>query len=194
MLSTQASTSSGITRRLLFLLLPISLLLSSCTTLQVGFEREPTPDQSAIGTLAALMLQGTQLSVEATRRAIPVTPTAVTGRVSGQICYPSERIPPMTLYLIAAGGAVTTLDTVANQVRYQIDLPPGEYIAFAWVEEYQLGGIYSQAVVCGLAEPCDDHSPARIPVSAGGTAANIDLCDWAFTASSLPVPPGLSLP
>jgi hypothetical protein len=180
-------------QRLTFILLGC-LILAGCATLQIGLEQKPTPDQDAIGTLAALMLQGTQYSAEATRLALPVTPTALTGAVSGQICYPSERIPPMTLYFISSSNAVTELNVVANQVRYQVDLPPGEYSSVAWVKEYQLGGLYSEAVVCGLTASCTDHDPVTFQVTAGQSIGNIDICDWAYTEASLPTPPGFTLP
>lgn len=170
------------------------IFLAGCATFQVGFERVPTPDLEAVGTLAHLMLQGTQYAAEATRLAIPITPTAVTGWVSGQLCYPSERIPPMKLYFRDENDVITELDTVANQARYTLELHPGEYISFAWVPEYQLGGLYSQAVLCAANENCTDHSPVQFEVIAGQSLTGIDLCDWAFSANALPIPSGFRLP
>ncbi|RPI85181.1 MAG: hypothetical protein EHM41_11515 [Chloroflexi bacterium] len=177
------------------LLLIISVSIMSCTSFEVGVERTPTPDTAAIGTLAALMVQGTRFAAQATERAIPMTPTPTTGQVRGQVCYPSERIPPMMVYFLNdSTGDLVDLQTGANQSRYQVDLPAGKYIAFAWVPDYEVGGLFSEAVVCGLFETCNDHSPSLFTVQPGDSINNIDLCDWAFPASSLPIPPGLELP
>lgn len=177
------------------LLLLIGISLISCAYVEVGIERTPTPDTEAVGTLAALMVQGTRFAAQATEKAIPIMPTPDTGQVSGQVCYPSERIPPMRIYFLNdSTGEMIDIQTVSNQSRYQVELPTGPYIAFAWVPDFQVGGLFSEAVVCGLFETCSDHSPSQFDVRPGETTNNVDLCDWAFPASSLPVPPGFELP
>lgn len=173
----------------------ILLAGAACTTVQAGIERTPTPDLGAVGTLANLILEGTQIAQRATEMALPVTPTPITGSVTGQICYPGDRIPPMTIYFWNTGtNEVVELETQTNQARYRLDLPPGEYLAFAWVTAYQIGGLYSNAVPCGLLSTCRDHDPAPMEVRTGETVTGIDLCDWPFPASSLPLPPDFSLP
>lgn len=79
------------------------------------------------------------------------------------------------------------LSIEAGQSSYSIDLLPGEYIAFAWVDDYSLGGLYSEAVPCGLRSDCEDHTAITFEVSAGETLEGIDICDW--YAFNVPQPP-----
>jgi hypothetical protein len=77
-------------------------------------------------------------------------------------------------------GEVTPLPT--------LEPAPGTYRAFAWGENFQLGGAYSAYVACGSAETCTDHSLQSFEVLAGQTVTDIDLCDWPFPAEQLPIP------
>lgn len=172
----------------------ILLLISACGTLEVGIYRTPTPDTASIATLAAMMYEGTRLSLKATEINIPSTPTPSNGYASGKICYTSNRIPPMTAYFRnITTENLTQLSIGNNQNAYRVELPPGKYYAYAWVEDYQIGVLYSQAVACGLKEICTDHSPLAFEVKTGNENPKIDLCDWGIPVSQLPVPPGTKL-
>jgi hypothetical protein len=171
------------------------LVSAACATLQMGFEKTPEPDYAAVGTLASLMVTGTHSAQLLTQLAVPMTPIPTTGLVSGRICYPSERIPAMSLYFSQPeNDNLTELVVRENQDSYQISLDPGSYFVFAWVESYQVGGMYTQAVQCGMGDDCTDHSPLPISVFAGEQLAGIDVCDWVHPEESLPLPPGLYLP
>lgn len=52
-----------------------------------------------------------------------------------------------------------------------------------------LGGMYSEAVTCGLTAECTEHSLLVFTVKPGETIANIDICDW-HAQDQLPPPPG----
>ena len=124
------------------------------------------------------------------------TPVAVStlGTVSGSICYPSEAIPAMTAFFESQdSGQVTQVPIAENQAAYSIELEPGTYIAYAYRagESIRIGGMYSQAVPCGLTVECSDHTPLVFTVLVGETTQGIDICDW-YAQDQLPPFPGQS--
>ncbi|MFB0536773.1 MAG: hypothetical protein ACETWR_17545, partial [Anaerolineae bacterium] len=141
------------------LLLVFTLLFpTACGTLEVGVERTATPDRAA-ATVAALATENARLSAQATMLAatptptpLPATPTPTPGlgTVTGRICFPSERIPAMTAYFQNINtNQVIEMAVGENQPSYSIDLPPGEYIAYVWMPDFVMGGLYSEFVLCG---------------------------------------------
>jgi hypothetical protein len=173
----------------------VMLVLSGCSTLEVSLEKTPTANTSAVSTLAALMVEGTQNAALATQVSLQPTPPPLVGTAAGRICYPSEHIPPMLAYFKNVNSShLDKLQIMANQNSYQISLPPGEYVAYAWAPSYQVGGMYSKAVPCGLADTCTDRSPQLFSVVAGQTTRGIDLCDWVIPTEQLPIPAGSELP
>ena len=118
--------------------------------------------------------------------------TSTQGVIMGRICYPSEAIPTMTAYFIEQDtNQVTQLSIAENQDSYSLELEPGDYVAFAYREgeSITLGGMYSQAVACGLTAECSDHTPLPFTVLPGETTKGIDICDW-FAQDQLPPLPG----
>lgn len=98
----------------------------------------------------------------------------------GKVCYPSDAIPEMTVYIVnMVTKQVTSVPIAFNQSNYSAQVPPGSYIAFAWIKAQPgPGGTYSPAVPCGLTVACTDHSPTVFQAPAGGIAADINICDW----------------
>jgi len=80
-----------------------------------------------------------------------------------------------------------SLPVAAGQTDYEVQLPPGTYIAYAWLPDFSLGGLYSKAVPCGLKADCTDHTPLEFTVKAGEIVDGIDICDW--YAFAVPLPP-----
>ena len=117
------------------------------------------------------------------------SPTLPENNVSGKICYPGEAIPEMVAYFEETDAeTVVELPVAASQDRYEVKLAPGTYIAYAWIKDFSRGGLYSQAVSCGLGPACDDHNLLTFTVKAGELLPDIDLCDW--YAFHVPYPPG----
>jgi hypothetical protein len=85
---------------------------------------------------------------------------------------------------------VVELPIQAGQSSYSLRLPPGEYLAYAWLTDFSRGGAYTQAVACGLAPDCDDHDLLPFTVSDAEIAQGIDLCDWYAGPFNVPYPPG----
>jgi hypothetical protein len=142
-------------------------------------------------------------TVAPTATARPTTaPTAApaTGGLSGALGYPAGAIPALQIVAFRFGTETYfTLETAAGQVQYQLDnLPPGSY----HVAAYTLGGDgfpaglaggYTQAVLCGLAESCTDHSLVDVTVTAGAVTAGVDLRDWLAPLPPRPQPGGPAL-
>ena len=170
-----------------YLIIPalLTIITSACAplggTLEVSFATEtPVP------------------GIDSSSTPNPTTTAAATtrdlGLVAGSICYPSEAIPAMTAFFEnQASGHVAQLAIAENQGEYSIQLEPGEYLAYAYHEgeSIKIGGMYSQAVACGLTVDCSDHTPIILSVLAGQTTGGIDICDW-YAQDLLPPLPGQS--
>src|SRR3989304_1663193 len=97
----------------------------------------------------------------------------------------------MTLYFAeATTGAITAFPHADGTGIYTADLPPGTYTAYAYAEGYEIGGSYSQAVLCGLSVDCADHSLVPFDVAAGSPTDGINICDWYGGPGTVPKPPG----
>ena len=184
------------------------LALSSCVLPVKGIT--PTPDQTKLETLVAATLNtvepvgtaspsaptATQTATVTSTPPPTITPTALltptpAPNVSGKVCYPAEGVPAMNAYFQeTTTNGVVELPIATNQTSYKINLPQGTYIAYAWMPDFSLGGLYSKAVPCGLNASCNDHSPLPFTVTTGDTLTSIDLCDWYAGPFNVPYPPG----
>jgi hypothetical protein len=142
------------------------------------------------------------------------SPSADNGAIAGQLGYPSDFIPALTVYAIpvteirastvrASQICYVTVQTVVNQQTFHIlHLPAGDYYVLAgWqpalvaspsrtaVPGDHFGGAYTQAVRCGLLYTCSDHSLISVSVQAGQTTAGIQVTDWYEPAGTFPKMP-----
>ncbi len=91
------------------------------------------------------------------------------GEVTGNICYPSEFNPPLTLYFELKGTSqVTQFSIPANDPSYRVLLPNGTYYAYAWASGYNLEGAYVDSNLL----------MKSFVVNSGQTTNNINICDW----------------
>jgi len=93
------------------------------------------------------------------------------GEVTGNICYPSEFNPPMTLYFERKGtNEVIQFSTPQNTASYKVVLPKGRYYAYAfpWVPSANLEGAYVHP----------DRLMKSFVVKGGETTSGINICDW----------------
>jgi hypothetical protein len=168
----------------------------------------PTPTASPIPTVST---PSPTPQPTATPVAPPFSPQP--GATTGSLEYPSEFIPPLTVY------AISTAD---QRVWFSVDTPryplatntpprpsytitgvaPGTYVVIAYRNDGQgsPGGYTRAAASCrGLqSQPpppaCNDHSLVPVIVAAGQTVSGIDVTDWAvgFTGAGQPtssIPP-----
>ncbi len=119
-------------------------------------------------------------------------PQGSSGLVSGKICFPSDEIPPLTLYFQSTdSGRMISYQAHEGQSSYSLELEPGTYHAYSWLPTGMLiGGMYSAAVPCGLEASCTDHSPLPVEVQAGQETRGVDICDWYADPLTAPLPPG----
>ena len=161
------------------LLSVLFLLLAACS------------GQSQADTVATIVAVTLHANPPAAPEATSGSPAALTGVVEGQLCFPSEGIPPMNLYLQQAGAAEPLVVPISqNQTTFSAKVPAGTYTAFAWLPDFSFGGSYSQMVSCGLSADCTDHTLLTFEVTGGATTASIDVCDWYSNPGDVPLPPG----
>ncbi len=120
------------------------------------------------------------------------TPTPVVGKVNGAVCYlRGEAIPEMIAYFQETQtNTIVELPIAAGQMTYTVQLAPGTYYAYAWLPDFSRGGLYSNAVPCGLKSTCKDRTPLAFTVNIGDVITGIDLCDWVAGPFNVPYPPG----
>jgi hypothetical protein len=95
-----------------------------------------------------------------------------------------------TYFQNSTTGEVSELPIATGQITYTISLLPGTYIAYAWLLDFSFGGLYSNAVPCGLKASCDDHAARPFTVQVGQITKEIDVCDWYIGPFVIPYPPG----
>ena len=115
---------------------------------------------------------------------------STTGIVQGKLCFPSEYIPAMNVYLKASNSkAIYKLVSKENEQAFTFKkIPEGSYVAYAYTVEatmldlnnkkYKGSGGFTKFVPCGLSVDCKDHSLISFKVKKGKTTNAIDICDW----------------
>ena len=115
---------------------------------------------------------------------------STTGVVQGKLCFPSEYIPAMNVYLKATGSnAVYKLASKENQQTFTFKkVPEGNYVAFAYTAEAtqldlnnkksKASGGFTRFVPCGLSIDCKDHTLISFKVNQRKTTGAISICDW----------------
>jgi hypothetical protein len=169
----------------LFASLMVAMLMLAACNMPTG---SPVPAPTAtnagsddLGTLAT-----------ATPTELPDDLALPPGQVSGQLCYPSEFIPPMTLYFLEIGSdELTSVDHASGEQSYSLELPAGTYYAFAFRSDVEMngGGGYTDYIACGAADDCGGQDLHAFDVPAGGEVTGIDICDWVIPVDQLPPVP-----
>lgn len=91
------------------------------------------------------------------------------GTISGNLCYPSEFNPRMTLYIENANtGERIQFAITENQYVYEVLVPAGRYYAYAWAPGYSLEGAYAH----------DNGLMKSFFVESGKETPFINLCNW----------------
>ncbi|NUM47861.1 MAG: PD40 domain-containing protein [Anaerolineales bacterium] len=181
-------------RKIIFLTLTFIFLLTACLPvgqIQVDIETPAAREsvESPTETVAPDVIPNSTETPAPTEE----PSAALAGTVTGRVCYPSEVIPAMNAFFRNVHtGALTELAIAENQSEYSLELEVGTYEAFAYLQAGDLGGAYSQAVLCGLTIECLDHSLLTFDVQTGQTSTNIDLCDW-YEPLAVPVNPRATL-
>lgn len=156
------------------------VLTTACAPLLGTLETENVAKtQETIHSPSATIIQSSETAVAVDE----------TGTISGKICFSGEVIPSMIAYFINQDTkAINQLAITENQTSYTLQIEPGDYVAFAYRDDSQ-GGMYSEAVACGLSAECTDHSLRVFTVLPGQKTEGIDICDW-YAQDQLPPLPG----
>ncbi len=132
---------------------------------------------------------------------VPPTATGTTGSISGTLNYPAESVPALYVTAFQVGTQnYQYVITNPGQGTYQIDgLPPGTYHVIAYTVggggfPAGLPGGYTQAVPCGLAANCTDHSLIDVSLAAGQIVTGVNPADWYAPQGTFPAFPGQAAP
>lgn len=147
-------------------------------------------------TAQAFMTEAAQIESQQGGHGTEEVPTEYpdTGTITGKLSYPAETIPPLRVvaFNIDTGEYFST--DVSDNPEYTLDaVPGGKYHVVAYLVKPNggqvLSGGYSQAVPCGLAVSCTDHSLITFEVKAGETVQNINPGDWYAGKDAFPPDP-----
>lgn len=95
------------------------------------------------------------------------------GEVTGNICYPSEFNPPVTLYFEEKGTSnVIQFSIPRDTPVYKVLLPTGTYYAHAYAPSYGLEGAYVDS----------SFLMRSFVINSGQLTSGINLCDWSPTS------------
>ena len=115
---------------------------------------------------------------------------STSGTVKGALCYPSDYIPAMNVYLKNKETNKTySLVIKEKQKTFKFKkILEGNYVAFAHTMEEtnidfnnkssKASGGYTHAVPCGLTVNCNNHTLINFKVNNGKTTKAVDICDW----------------
>lgn len=139
----------------------------------------------------------------------PASPSQA-GAITGRISYPSDFIPPVTVYAIGADDQRIwfsvefsgygnpprpTAQPGSEPGTYRLTgVAPGKYWVVAYRNDGQKPdpGFYSRASEClrrTPGGPCPDESFVIVTVTAGQTTPNIDIVTWWPGSGLVPPPP-----
>ncbi|KAA3648085.1 MAG: hypothetical protein DWQ07_03575 [Chloroflexi bacterium] len=119
-----------------------------------------------------------------------VDPSTLLGSISGSLSYPSEFIPPMVVVAYDVNSQDYYLVTTEqNQGTYTIEVPPGVYHVYSYVEGDNYSGAYNMAVLCGLDVSCTDATMIEVIVGNNLNVTGIDPGDWYSDQESRPPNP-----
>ncbi len=115
-------------------------------------------------------------------------PEPATGIIEGSLSFPSEGIPAdmvICVYEIYTDTETCTTDHVFDArffygEGYQIEVPLGTYVAYAYIpEDAGYLAYYSDFVTCGLFYDCPSHDPIPVEVTFDGqVVTDVDPWDW----------------
>ncbi len=178
--------------------------LPPATATPTSIPATATPTETPIPATAT----PTETPIPATATPTPITPTETPetpvsptptatrpapaprlGVVSGLLSWPEGVEPaPLHLYFLERRARIPqrVIVTDIDEARYEVALPPGVYIVYAWLPDTLYLGGYTKAVVCGMGPECTDHSLRPFTLRVGQTTADIDILDWEVAPKTIP--------
>lgn len=120
----------------------------------------------------------------------PEAKTTQTGTISGQLSYPSEGIPPLSICAEEVKSKEKTcIKTEANQRSYTMKVAVGTYNVYAMVQNGQgafatYKAYYNEFYKCGLNVNCPAAGHTQyivVPVEANKEKSEVNPGDWYAT-------------
>lgn len=160
--------------------------------------------QTEVSDAGGLKLTMEAMKDQALTEVVPFQPADVengVGFITGQLSYPSEFIPPLTIvaYQLDEKGSMNgdkfMVDTLENSAEYELDVPAGKYFVVAYLRKGTLKGIdglaagYTRFMLCGATAECTDHSLVVVEVKDGEITGGINPQDWAGPGNDFPPEP-----
>ncbi len=187
----------NISHVIVYLILSV-FILSACGLMDLYSEifegDQPSVEEQVQATLTAIASEKAVAPTNTVETEIPPTatvepPTATQqtqGIITGEIGYPSEFIPPQRVVAFDTEDLNTYFVTeIQMGSTYTLEVPSGTYYVLSYlINPSQLGtppdfyAAFSQAVVCGLAVGCEDHSLLPVEIQPGETITDINPIDW----------------
>ncbi len=180
----------------------ILMLVAGCSAQPTQSTATPAPNPTfnlkeiVKATIDALTAQATPPAT-ATPPAPTATVASIPGSISGSLTYPADTMPPLYVAALQVGThTYRYVITQPGQMAYEIDnLPPGTWNIIAYTVggggfPAGFGGGYTQAVTCGLATECADHSLIDVVVAPGQQVSKINPGDWYAPPGTFPPFPG----
>jgi hypothetical protein len=156
------------------------IIATACRTSIGNFQTAINPENEVKSTPLLVDLNTTKDGILTETPTVPSPPLPVVektetlsslpgnGVVNGEVCYPSQFIPEMTIYFENVDNGMVTREKIAqNQKTFSAPLLPGTYIAFAYPDsmgENPLGGAYTDMVACGMTSGCTEHNLRSIVI------------------------------
>lgn len=116
--------------------------------------------------------------------------SASTGLITGNLSFPSEHIPALTIVATRIDNGKNTyysLQTADGQSSYALRVDPGVYQLVAYAGDF--AGGYTDYYACGLENNCGDHALLPVLIQAGDILSDINPGDWYAPAGTFPARP-----
>ena len=115
----------------------------------------------------------------------PIQPLQV-GTIEGNLSYPSEQIPDLTVCAQDINGSSSPYCTTSliNDSKYtagrgyMLEVAPGDYYVYSYFIDPVHTAYYTEFVTCGLDISCPSHDKIVVHVNNGDHLTNIDPVDW----------------
>jgi hypothetical protein len=109
------------------------------------------------------------------------------GTIEGSISFPSQVVPPLTVYAAEIDTArIHAKELLRGRTNFALEVPPGRYLVFLAPNETgapKIYGAYTQYSRCAPQREgqCEDHALLTVTVSSKGAHPAVSIDDWYLT-------------
>jgi hypothetical protein len=112
---------------------------------------------------------------------------ACAGTIEGSISFPSQFVPPLTVYAAEIDTArIHAKPLPRGRANFALEVPPGRYLVFLVPNETGAPRIYGAHTQYGRCAPqsegqCEDHALLTVTVSSKAAHPAVSIDDWYLT-------------